>query len=130
MNQQGLSGRRQYSAEFKARVVALCQSADASVAEIARAHEVDVNLLRRWIRRQVGAAPRLPPPLVPILQTMHAWLVEIRPRVANNGALAKAIDYTLKRWPALSRYAHTGHLPIDNNPVENAIRPIALGKKN
>ena len=41
-----------------------------------------------------------------------------------------AIDYTLNRWPALIRYAETGHLPIDNNPVENAIRPIAIGKKN
>jgi len=40
------------------------------------------------------------------------------------------LDYTLKRWPALIRYAETGHLPIDNNPVENCIRPIALGKKN
>ncbi|HQS03779.1 MAG TPA: transposase, partial [Halothiobacillus sp.] len=57
-------------------------------------------------------------------------LTELRPRIANNGALAKAIDYTLKRWPALIRYAQTGHLPIDNNPVENAIRPIAIGKKN
>jgi hypothetical protein len=43
---------------------------------------------------------------------------------------ARAIDYTLNRWPSLVRYAHTGNLPIDNNPVENAIRPIALGKKN
>ena len=67
---------------------------------------------------------------VPILQAMQAWLTEIRPKIAPGGALAKAIDYSLKRWPALSRYADTGHLPIDNNPVENAIRPIALGKKN
>ena len=36
----------------------------------------------------------------------------------------------LKRWPALQRYVTAGHLPIDNNPVENAIRPIAIGKKN
>ena len=43
---------------------------------------------------------------------------------------AKAIDYSLKRWAALSRYAETGHLPIDNNHIENAIRPICLGKKN
>jgi hypothetical protein len=34
----------------------------------------------------------------------------------------------LKRWPALIRYADSGTLPIDNNPVENAIRPIAIGK--
>ena len=40
------------------------------------------------------------------------------------------MDYTLKRWPALKCYAQTGHLPIDNNPVENIIRPIAIGKKN
>jgi hypothetical protein len=38
--------------------------------------------------------------------------------------------YTLRRWPALSRYATTGHLPIDHNAIENCIRPIALGKKN
>ena len=36
----------------------------------------------------------------------------------------------MKRWPALIRYAETGYLPIDNNPVENVIRLIALGKKN
>jgi len=48
----------------------------------------------------------------------------------NGGASAKALDYTFKRWPSLVRYATTGHLPIDNNPVENAIRPIAIGKKN
>ena len=40
------------------------------------------------------------------------------------------MDYSLKRWPALSRYALSGDLPIDNNPVENVIRPIAVGKKN
>lgn len=40
------------------------------------------------------------------------------------------MDYALKRWPALSRYAETGHLPIDSNPVENCIRSIALGKKH
>ncbi|SFB57918.1 IS66 family transposase, partial [Azotobacter beijerinckii] len=43
---------------------------------------------------------------------------------------AKAIDYSLKRWEAYSRYADSGHLPLDNNPVENCIRPVAIGKKN
>lgn len=50
--------------------------------------------------------------------------------VAHGGATAKALDYSIKRWPALMRYADSGVLPIDNNPVENAIRPIAIGKKN
>lgn len=67
---------------------------------------------------------------VPELQALHTWLVGLRPTVANGGGLAKAIDYLLRRWPAFAGYAATGELPIDNNAVENAIRPIALGKKN
>jgi transposase len=66
----------------------------------------------------------------PVLTALQQWLIETRARTANGGSLAKALDYTLRRWPALIRYADTGHQPIDNNPVENIIRPIALGKKN
>lgn len=66
----------------------------------------------------------------PLLQSMHDWLLQTRVTVANGGGTAKAIDYSLKRWVALSRYATDGCLPIDNNPVENVIRPIALGRKN
>ncbi|WP_404355494.1 IS66 family transposase [Methylotuvimicrobium sp. KM1] len=67
---------------------------------------------------------------LPALTDLHDWLHQTRLRTAPNTATAKAIDHALKRWPALTRYAETGDLPIDNNPVENAIRPIALGKKN
>jgi transposase len=67
---------------------------------------------------------------VPELPALHQWLIQTRARTAPGGAAAKAIDYTLRRWVALSRYATTGHLPIDNNAIENSIRPIALGKKN
>ena len=64
------------------------------------------------------------------LKALHDWLVKTRTQTANGGGSAKALDYTLKRWASLIRYAQTGHLPIDNNPVENVIRPIAIGKKN
>ena len=67
---------------------------------------------------------------LPLLDSLHDWLKATRLTVANGGGTAKAIDYSLKRWPALCRYATDGALPIDNNPVENAIRPICLGKKN
>ena len=66
----------------------------------------------------------------PELQSLHDWLLKLRPNIANGGGLAKAIDYTLRRWPSLIHYAETGDLPIDNNSIENAIRPIAIGKKN
>ncbi|MHC8403379.1 IS66 family transposase [Pseudomonas sp. MDT1-17] len=66
----------------------------------------------------------------PKLRSLHDWLQSTRQGVANGSSLAKAIDYSLKRWEALSRYALSGDLPIDNNPAENVIRPIAIGKKN
>lgn len=55
-----------------------------------------------------------------------------RARTAPGSGLARAFDYSLKRWDALSRYVESGVFPIDNNPIENAIRPIAIaiGKKN
>ena len=67
---------------------------------------------------------------VPALAGLHAWLLTTQRTVATGSGTAKAIEHTLKRWPALVRYAGSGILPIDNNPVENAIRPIAIGKKN
>ena len=45
-------------------------------------------------------------------------------------AMGRAIDYTLTMWPMLTVYLEDGRVEIDNNPVENAIRPIAIGKKN
>src|SRR5690606_26545064 len=58
------------------------------------------------------------------------WLVLHRQKVPDGSATAKAIDYSLKRWAALTRYLDDGHLPIDNNWVENRIRPVALGRSN
>ena len=72
--------------------------------------------------RQQEARPRL--------NALRVWLVQTRITVADGGATAKTLDYSIKRWPALMRYADSGVLPIDNNPVENTIRPIAIGKKN
>jgi len=66
----------------------------------------------------------------PRLTLYHAWLLKTRASVPDGSGTAKAMDYTLKRWDALARYAGTGHLPIDNNVIENDIRPIAIGKKN
>jgi transposase len=66
----------------------------------------------------------------PLLDALHDWLLQARRKTADGSGLARAIDYSLRRWPALQRYATQGEFPIDNNPIENAIRPIAIGKKN
>ena len=67
---------------------------------------------------------------IPILDELYTYLLHQSHTLAPSSISAKAVNYTLKRWQALIRYARSGHLPIDNNPAENAIRPIALGRKN
>lgn len=67
---------------------------------------------------------------VPALHAFKTWLMEQHTTTLGNSGTANAIAYTLKRWPALVRYVADGRYPIDNNPIENAIRPIALGRKN
>ena len=66
----------------------------------------------------------------PAADTLHAWLLAQRQRVPDSSATAKAIDYSLKRWRALTHYLDDGQVPIDNNWVENQIRPIAIGRNN
>ena len=53
-----------------------------------------------------------------------------RQKVPEGSASAKALDYSLRRWEALTRFADDGQLPVDNNWIENQIRPIAIGRSN
>ncbi|HWW07995.1 IS66 family transposase [Collimonas sp.] len=82
----------------------------------------DGDMAARLALRQQEAVPRL--------KALHDWLITQRLKTAKGTGLANAIDHILKRWPALIRYVESGHLPIDNNVAENAIRPITLGRKN
>ena len=66
----------------------------------------------------------------PIMRQLYAWLEEHQDKVPKSSPAAKAINYSLKRWSALSRYLDDGNLPICNNWVENQMRPWALGRKN
>ncbi len=65
-----------------------------------------------------------------VADALHQWLTAQRQKVPEGSATAKAIDYSLKRWLALTRYIDDADLPVDNNRVENQIRPIALGRSN
>ncbi len=67
---------------------------------------------------------------VPVMDRLHAWMIAQRDLVPEGSAISRALDYSLKRWEALSRYLDDGAVPIDNNWAENQIRPWALGRKN
>ncbi len=66
----------------------------------------------------------------PILQQMENWMKQAYNSCTPKSPLGKAISYAFGMWPRISRYCKEGYYQIDNNGVENAIRPIALGRKN
>lgn len=67
---------------------------------------------------------------MPILTSMQEWLQENQHQVFPKSAIGKAIAYAGSLWNRLMRYTEDGRFEIDNNLVENSIRPVALGRKN
>ena len=65
-----------------------------------------------------------------VIDEFYKWIIEQRLKVPKGSPISKAMHYTLKRWEALNRYLDDGAVPIDNNWIENQIRPWALGRKN
>jgi len=66
----------------------------------------------------------------PVLQELENWLAEHQLQTTPQSAIGKAITYTVNLWPRLKAYMDDGRYEIDNNLIENAIRPLALGRKN
>ena len=98
-----------------------------AVVLIARLYEIEREArelqpeARRLLRQQHAK---------PVAEALHAWLTAQRQKLAKADVTAKAIDYTLSNWRGLTRYLDDGQVPIDNNAAENAVRPLALGRKN
>ncbi|MDP3816967.1 IS66 family transposase [Pseudomonas sp.] len=65
-----------------------------------------------------------------ILAQLKSWLEKTQPQVTAQNALGKAVHYLASNWSRLVRYVEAGHLPIDNNAAERAIRPFVIGRKN
>lgn len=67
---------------------------------------------------------------VPILSGLKAWIEQQQPDVLPKSPIGKALAYSLSLWDRLERYTKNGHWLIDNNLIENTIRPVTLGRKN
>jgi transposase len=66
----------------------------------------------------------------PLLDSLHQWLQATLAMVSKKSEIAAAIRYALGRWRALLRYSEDGHIELDNNAAERALRAVALGRKN
>ena len=87
-----------------------------------RAREESLSYASRHELRQKHAKP--------IMDDIKEWLNTNYPQVLPKSVTGKAIGYSLRQWPKLKNYLTDGRLEIDNNLIENAIRPVALGRKN
>lgn len=65
-----------------------------------------------------------------LVTSLRQWLEARLPGIPQSSKLAEAIRYALVRWDGLSRFLEDGRIELDTNPVERAIRPVALGRKN
>ena len=66
----------------------------------------------------------------PLIDALETWLREERQKLSSKSPIAKAIDYSLKRWPAFTRFLDDGRLCLSNNAAERAVRGIAVGRRN
>ena len=77
----------------------------------------DLRLLRETVSR-------------PVINKLHAYLVEINAQLLPKSDVGQAVAYILKNWLALTRYLADGDLPIDNNRTERSLRGLAVGRNN
>ena len=97
-----------------------------AIQRIARLYKVEAEARamtteKRLAHRQQHAKP--------LWEELHAWLRLERARVPDGGGIAGALDYSLRRWQALGRFLLDGAVSIDNNHIENLMRPWAMGRK-
>jgi transposase len=86
------------------------------------AREKEMNAQQRKALRSEKAKP--------ILKKFKEWLESSINQVPPQSAIGKAINYCINQWPYLEKYSDDGEVEIDTNLVENAIRPLALGRRN
>jgi transposase len=66
----------------------------------------------------------------PLIEKLGTWLTKSLNQVPPKTAIGKALHYLANQWKKLTVFLTDGHIPLDNNPAENAIRPFVIGRKN
>jgi hypothetical protein len=66
----------------------------------------------------------------PVVVALKPWFEKQLSMISSSSTLAQDIRYALNHWPGLTRFLEDGRLELDTNPVENAIRPVCLTRKN
>jgi len=116
--------RRKFVDVFASQGNAIAEEAIRRIAELyavekdARGQSPDVRVALRQSRSK------------PIFDDLEAWLHAQLPKISGKSPLAQAIRYALGRMPKARSYLENGHLELDNNTAERAVKPVAIGRKN
>jgi transposase len=97
-----------------------------AIVRIARLYQVESQAREMTTEKRLAHRQQYAKPL---WDELHAWMKQERARVPDGGGIAAALDYSLKRWTALGRFLGDGAVSVDNNHVENLVRPWAMGRK-
>ena len=116
--------RRKFETLVKANASEVANPALQRIAWLYRV-EADASALTTAQRLQMRQSRSKP-----LCEELHTWLLLERRRVPDGSSIAGAIDYSLNHWPALTQFLLDGDVPIDNNHLENQMRPWAVGRKN
>lgn len=103
------------------------QIAGFALEQFARVYEVERQVKELDVEQRMAVRQEQSKP---VLDALQQWMLLQRQKVPDSSATAKALDYSLRRWVALTRFVEDGQLPVDNNWIENQIRPIAIGRNN
>lgn len=111
---------------------ALCedkQRAEIALSFIAKLYEVEANLKQSNASAEMIVEKRTSQSLA-VIRAFETWMYSIAGELLPKSLLAKAVHYSFTMLPRLTRYVTDARYTIDNNPVENSIRPMAIGRKN
>ena len=100
--------------------------ADEAIAMIAQLYKVEKEYKDATDEARLLARQELS---VPALESLKTWMNKMLPIVAPKSTLGKALAYMAKHWSMLTIYTQRGDLPVDNNKVENCIRPFVVGRR-
>ena len=117
---------------LRRRFVKLVRNTKSPIAEAAVRHIAELYAVEASVR---GEAPEVrlaarSRHAAPIVQALKPWFEKQLSTISSGSTLAGDIRYALGHWTGLTRFLDDGRLELDTNPVENAIRPIALTRKN
>ena len=107
-----------------------CQDSQSMLLLIAELYVVEAEARQQELTPEARLQLRQQRGVLATLEKIRLRVIDVRQRALPASLLAKACDYTLKQWERLCVYAREGEVEIDNNWCENAMRPVALGRKN